>query len=595
MEEAVGGVEGGAAPHLQREGVRQDVRRALGALHHVPGAHPGGEEALVGVPHGGVRDEELFLVQDPLLHGLGALGVQQMLEAHLRRDLAPGLREAGGIVLGPLGVRVIHLNVCDVAQDPGGTVPGVRDVEELRAVVDELGVALALEEGGVVQDVGEEGDVGLHAPDVDLADGPGRPAADAGEGVVPGGDLHEKGIVVGGDDGAGGGVAAVQPDAEAAAAAVHGDAAVVGGEVVLGVLGGNPALDGVAVDVQILLIRQTDVRAAEGIALGDEDLGPDQVDARHHLRDGVLHLNAGVHLNEVVIAIGVHQELHGAGANVAHAFRDLHGVGAELLPGLLRDGPGGGHLHHLLVAALQGAVPLPQVHHAAVLVAQDLDLDVLGFHDELLDEDVVVAEGLLGLALHQLKGGLHLLGRVAAAHAPAAAATGGLQDHREAEAHGLLQRLVPVPQRLGAAGDDGHPAADGDLLGGQLVAHPGHGVGLGADEGDARLLAGPDEVRVLGEEAVAGVDGVHAPALGQVDDLADVQVGPQGAVLLADEVGLVGLGAEEAQGILLGVHGHGVEPQVIAGPEDADGDLAPVGGEDFLKAACWHGRSLFSR
>ena len=346
--------------------------------------------------------------------------------------------------------------------------------------------------------------------------------------------------------------------------------------------------------MEVLLAGQTDVRAAEGIALGDEDLGPDQVDARHHLGDGVLHLDAGVHLNEVVVSVGVHQELHGAGADVAHAFRDLHGVGAELLPGLLRDGPGGGHLHHLLVAALQGAVPLAQVHHVAILVAQDLDLDVLGFHDELLDEDVVIAESLLGLALDQLKGGLHLLWRVAAAHAPAAAAPGGLQDHREAEAHGLLQRLVPVPQRLGAAGDDGHPAADGDLLGGQLVAHPGHGVGLGADEGDARLLAGPDEVRVLGEEAVAGVDGVHTPAPGEIDDLADVQVGPQGAVLLADEVGLVGLGAEETQGVLLGVHGHGVEAQVIAGPEDADGDLAAVGGEDFLKVTFWHRRSLFS-
>ena len=43
------------------------------------------------------------------------------------------------------------------------------------------------------------------------------------------------------------------------------------------------------------------------------------------------------------------------------------------------------------------------MHHVAVLVGQDLHLDVLGLHQELLDEDVLVAEGLSGLVLHQLE------------------------------------------------------------------------------------------------------------------------------------------------------------------------------------------------
>ena len=49
MEEAVGHVEGGAAPHLQGEAVVQDLCRALGALEHIAGAHPGGQKGLVGV------------------------------------------------------------------------------------------------------------------------------------------------------------------------------------------------------------------------------------------------------------------------------------------------------------------------------------------------------------------------------------------------------------------------------------------------------------------------------------------------------------------------------------------------------------------
>ena len=86
----------------------------------------------------------------------------------------------------------------------------------------------------------------------------------------------------------------------------------------------------------------------------------------------------------------------------------LYRVLIKLLPGGLGHGEGGGELHHLLVAALEGAVPLEQVNHVAVLVAQNLHLNVLGLHQELLHEDVVIAEGLLGLRLHQIEVGAHL-------------------------------------------------------------------------------------------------------------------------------------------------------------------------------------------
>ncbi len=55
-------------------------------------------------------------------------------------------------------------------------------------------------------------------------------------------------------------------------------------------------------------------------------------------------------------------------------------------------------LDDLLVPALNRAVALVKMHQVAVLVAQNLDLDVLGLADELLDEDVGHAEGRAGLA-----------------------------------------------------------------------------------------------------------------------------------------------------------------------------------------------------
>ena len=50
----------------------------------------------------------------------------------------------------------------------------------------------AVYEGGVVQDVRDEGDVGLDAADVLLVDGAARLAADGLEGTVPARDLDEE-------------------------------------------------------------------------------------------------------------------------------------------------------------------------------------------------------------------------------------------------------------------------------------------------------------------------------------------------------------------------------------------------------------------
>ena len=61
--------------------------------------------------------------------------------------------------------------------------------------------------------------------------------------------------------------------------------------------------------------------------------------------------------------------------------------------------------------------------------------------------------------------------------------------------------------------------------------------------------------RVLGKEAVARVDGVHAALFRQRDYLVDGEVRAEGAQVLADEIGLVRLGAEEVHRVLLGVDG----------------------------------------
>ena len=103
-----------------------------------------------------------------------------------------------------------------------------------------------------------------------------------------------------------------------------------------------------------------------------------------------------------VIPLPVHQKLHRAGPPVPRLFGHRHGGGAHL--GALFRGQqgGGGLLHQLLVAALDRALPLEEVHRVAERIGQDLKLDVPGVGHELLDVDPSVAKAGGGLG-----GGLH--------------------------------------------------------------------------------------------------------------------------------------------------------------------------------------------
>ena len=221
--------------------------------------------------------------------------------------------------------------------------------------------------------------------------------------------------------------------------------------------------------------------------------------------------------------------------------------------------------------------------HVAVLVGQHLDLHVLGAAEVLLDEDLVVAEGLLGLVDGLLELLVHVGLFVHDTHTAAAAAVGGLQHDGVAHLGGHFLGLLGGLHGVVHAGDDGNVGGDGDLLGGDLVAHGVHGVHGGADEGDAVALAGLHQVGVLCQEAVAGVDGVHAVLLGDLDDGLDVQIGIYGAGLGAQGIGLVRDGAEHGVLVLLGVDGHGGDAQLVQSPEHTDGDLAAVGDQDSLE------------
>ena len=206
-------------------------------------------------------------------------------------------------------------------------------------------------------------------------------------------------------------------------------------------------------------------------------------------------------------------------------LRGVDGDLADLRAQLVVDQRRRRLLDQLLVAALDRAVALAQVDDVAVLVGQHLDLDVARVGQVALEVDRRVGEELLALARGALERVLELVGLERDAEALAAAAAGGLDGDRVADVLGDLAASSTVSTGLGRARHDRHAGALHQLARPRLGAHRLDRRRGRADERDAGLLEPLGERRVLGQEAVAGVDGLGAGGLDDLHQLVDVEVG----------------------------------------------------------------------
>ena len=116
----------------------------------------------------------------------------------------------------------------------------------------------------------------------------------------------------------------------------------------------------------------------------------------------------------------------------------------------------------------------------------------------------------------------------------------------------------------------------------RLVAQQLDDVRVGTDEPDVTRLADLGEVRRFRQESVAGMDRVGAGNLGGADDRRHVEVAV-GAARRADADVLVGEADVQRVLVGLGVHGHGLDAELAARVDDAQGDLAAVRDQDFLE------------
>ena len=158
-----------------------------------------------------------------------------------------------------------------------------------------------------------------------------------------------------------------------------------------------------------------------------------QVEAGDQLGHTVLHLEAGIHFQEVDSAIPGDQELHRSGVVVADTLPQGEGQRRQSSPRLRSElGRGRGFLDELLVAPLHRAVALEQVDQVAVIVAQQLHLDVRCVFQVALEIQAGAAESAGGDLPGPLNKREQLFPRFDDVDAHTAAALGSLDHQRVA-------------------------------------------------------------------------------------------------------------------------------------------------------------------
>jgi len=238
----------------------------------------------------------------------------------------------------------------------------------------------------------------------------------------------------------------------------------------------------------------------------------------------MFHLQAGVHFQEIEIAILIDDEFHRPGRAIFHLLGQRDRLFAHRLAGCLIQERGWGFFDHLLMASLDGTFPLPQIQAGALSIGQNLNFDMAGFFNEFFNEDTVVAKAAAPFihGRYQTLPGLFII--MGDAHALAAAAGRGLQHHRIADVVRNPHRLFGVGNRLQESRHSADARGQSQLLGFDLVAHRLNRADRRADEGNALFLQPLCKALVFRQEAIARMHSLCARLLTGLNDVIDHQI-----------------------------------------------------------------------
>ncbi len=296
----------------------------------------------------------------------------------------------------------------------------------------------------------------------------------------------------------------------------------------------------------------------------------------------MLDLETGVHLEEIEASVLPGDELDRPGRIVVDRLGERDGLFAHLAACRRVEQRRGRFFDHLLVPPLDRTFALAKMNDVPALVAKHLDLDMAWVDDEFFHEHAIVAERGFRLRARARETLEDVAAAMSDAHALAAAASRGLDHDRIADLVGDLGCPLWRFDLAEVTRDRGDLRRVGKFLRFDLVAHGLNGSGIGADEHDSCVGQRDSEGRALGKKAVAWMDRVRTRRLAGRDDLLDHEIGLRRR-RRADCDRLVGHLDMQRVLVGFGVDSDGLDAHAARRLDDATGDFAAIGDEDFLE------------
>ena len=349
-------------------------------------------------------------------------------------------------------------------------------------------------------------------------------------------------------------------------------------KIIFRIFGVNAALDGVRARLPVRDVPR------KRFARGDPDLFLHQIAAVNFFGNRVLNLDARVHLHEIKVSIFVDEKFDRSGVFVFDRFRQLDGRVAHFFAKRRRNERRWTFFDYFLIAPLDRAIAFAKMNNSTMTIGDDLKLNVMRIHNQLLDIDVRISERFLRfhsrrvITIHQTRF------VVRGAHPTTATARNGFDHHRVTNFLRDLRRFLVVGDNAIASGchrDAGFASARARHV---FVAHFLNHVRRRPNEFDFATLDHFGKVRVLGQKTVTRMDRIDVADLGRAHDALDFQITVR-ARRRADANRFVGKLHVQGIDVGIGINRERADAELFACANNAQRDFTAVGNQDFFEHA----------
>ena len=244
------------------------------------------------------------------------------------------------------------------------------------------------------------------------------------------------------------------------------------------------------------------------------------------------------------------------------------------------------------MSSLDGAVALEEVDNVSIVIAHDLNLDVLRPLKIFLEEYGAVAECSLSLALCCCNTLNQLLLVVGNSHTASTTAGSCLYDDRISAALCKLKGILVLLDREVGSWYNWNTSLDSCCPCCNLISKGPLLLCSRSYKYNSCLFASLGELWVLGKESVSRMDSINILLKCKLNDLINSQISINRALSLAYKVGFVCFSPVKRQPVLVRIDGNCLKSKLATGSESSDGNLASVGRHYLFKLSNSHNAPL---